>query len=374
MKFLLSLRATVLLFALLLSGLRANELNLPVKSYILLDHQSGRVLNELNADQRLPPASITKLMTAYLVFEALASNKIKLTDTVVVSQEAYKQEGSRMFIELNKSVAIEDLLRGLIIQSGNDASIALAETVGGTVGEFVKMMNAKAQALGMTNTSFSNPNGLPDPNHYSTARDIAILARNMIANYPQYYHYYSEKSFKYNKIDQKNRNRLLFTNPQVDGLKTGHTQEAGYCLASSEKRTNGRMIAVVLGAEKENQRYEASQALLNYGFAQFETVTVLSANKILQTVPVYKGEINEVNGVVAQDVQLTVFKMDKPHLSASIHLDTAIAPIQKGQKLGRVDIILNNQVIKTVDVVANEAIPEAGFFKRLWHSMKLWFN
>ena len=328
---------------------------LPVKSYILMDAASGQTLVGKNADEKLPPASITKLMTAYLVVEALDSGKLTMETPITVSQNAYKQEGSRMFIEVNKQVRVEDLLQGLIVQSGNDAAIALAEYLGGSTEGFTGMMNRKAAELGMKDTHYTNPTGLPDPQHYTTARDIAILSRHIINDHPQYYHYYGQKSYTYNKIKQDNRNRLLWRNASIDGLKTGHTKEAGYCLASSEKRGDIRFIAVVLGADKESDRYDASQALFNYGFAQFEEAVVLNVrpqHEVKLLLPL--GERSKA--VAALDLQ-----------------NPLIAPISEGQELGTIRIRIGDKVYATLPAVAAEPVEEAGFFKRMWHSIKLLF-
>ena len=347
---------------------------LPVKSYILMDAASGQTLVGKNADEKLPPASITKLMTSYLVVEALDSGKLTMETPITVSQNAYKQEGSRMFIEVNKQVRVEDLLQGLIVQSGNDAAMALAEYLGGSAEGFTDMMNRKAAQLGMKDTHYTNPTGLPDPQHYTTAHDIAVLSRHIINDHSQYYHYYGQKSYTYNKIKQDNRNRLLWRNASIDGLKTGHTKEAGYCLASSEKRGDIRFIAVVLGADKESDRYDASQALFNYGFAQFEEAVVLQAGQKLSTVPVYKGKTNEVNVRPQHEVKLLLPVGERSKAVAALDLQNPlIAPIREGQELGTIRIRIGDKVYATLPAVAAEPVEEAGFFKRMWHSIKLLF-
>ena len=333
---------------------------LPVKSYILMDAASGQTLVGKNADEKLPPASITKLMTAYLVVEALDSGKLTMETPITVSQNAYKQEGSRMFIEVNKQVRVEDLLQGLIVQSGNDAAMALAEYLGGSAEGFTDMMNRKAAQLGMKDTHYTNP--------------IAVLSRHIINDHPQYYHYYGQKSYTYNKIKQDNRNRLLWRNASIDGLKTGHTKEAGYCLASSEKRGDIRFIAVVLGADKESDRYDASQALFNYGFAQFEEAVVLQAGQKLATAPVYKGKKNEVNVRPQHEVKLLLPLGERSKAVAALDLQNPlIAPISEGQELGTIRIRIGDKVYATLPAVAAEPVEEAGFFKRMWHSIKLLF-
>ncbi|MDO4642808.1 MAG: D-alanyl-D-alanine carboxypeptidase family protein [Cardiobacteriaceae bacterium] len=347
---------------------------LPVKSYILLDTTSGQVLADKNPDDRLPPASITKLMTAYLAFEALETGKMAMNTQITISQNAYKQEGSRMFVEINRQVSVEDLLQGLIVQSGNDAAVALAEYIGGSFAGFTEMMNQKAQQLNMTNTHYMNPTGLPDPEHYTTARDIATLSQHIINDFPQYYHYYGQKSFTYNKIKQDNRNRLLWRNASVDGLKTGHTKEAGYCLASSEKRGDIRFVVVVLGANKESERYDASQTLLNYGFAQFKEIVVLKEGQILSKVPVYKGVLNEIEIQPQHEVKLLLPIDEKGKVVASIEAKSpVIAPVTQGQELGTIRIKIGDKVYATVPAVSVGVVEEAGFFKRMWHSIKLLF-
>lgn len=348
---------------------------LPVKSYILLDATTGQVLAEKNANQPLPPASITKLMTAYVVFNALKTGQIHLDDIVTISNNAYTQSGSRMFLEPNSKVSVNDLITGMIVQSGNDASVALAEYIGGSVGGFVQIMNQDAQKLGLKNTHYMNVTGLPIDEHYSTANDIAILARAIIQQFPEYYHYYSQKEFTWNKIKQSNRNRLLWRNPNVDGMKTGHTDAAGYCLTASEKRDNMRLITVVLGAEKEAERYDAAQALLNYGFAQFSSITALTAMQNLGTTKVYKGEQENVGFTSPQTVTFLVPNIDRDKVQAVVKLNAPlIAPIAKGQTIGTITINIAGKPYQNIPAVAAENIPEAGFFSRTWDGIKLWWN
>lgn len=346
-----------------------------VSGYVLMDAESGQILRERNADQALPPASITKLMTAYLTFQALQSGKITLEDKVSISQQAYKQEGSRMFVEINSQVAVGDLIQGMIVQSGNDASVALAEYLGGSVEGFAQMMNQAAAQLGMKNTHFVNPTGMPDEAHYSSARDIALLARAIIMQFPEYYHYYSQKEFVWNKIKQQNRNRLLWRNANVDGLKTGYTDAAGFCLVASEKRGEARMISVVLGARKEEHRYEASLQLLNSGFALFSRISPVQAGQVLSQAQVFKGETDSVNIAAQQTLNLLVPNEAKNSLTATLNINgTLVAPIAKGQVLGDIRIAAGGQVYATVPAVAAEVVAEAGFFKRTWHGLKMWWN
>lgn len=346
-----------------------------VSGYVLMDAESGQILRERNAEQALPPASITKLMTAYLTFQALQSGKITLEDKVSISRQAYKQEGSRMFVEINSQVAVGDLIQGMIVQSGNDASVALAEYLGGSVEGFAQMMNQAAAQLGMKNTHFVNPTGMPDEAHYSSARDIALLARAIIMQFPEYYHYYSQKEFVWNKIKQQNRNRLLWRNANVDGLKTGYTDAAGFCLVASEKRGEARMISVVLGARKEEHRYEASLQLLNSGFALFSRISPVQAGQVLSQAQVFKGETDSVNIAAQQTLNLLVPNEAKNSLTATLNINgTLVAPIAKGQVLGDIRIAAGGQVYATVPAVAAEAVAEAGFFKRTWHGLKMWWN
>lgn len=351
----------------------AAEPNAVLNSYILVD-AAGQPLEAKNPDQRLPPASITKLMTAYLVFQALEDGRIKLDDQVSISPNARSQEGSRMFLEANTRTSVDNLLQGLIVDSGNDAATALAEYVGGSAPHFVEMMNSAAASLGMANTHYDNPTGLPSPTHYSTARDISVLARAIINRYPQYYHYYSQKTFTWNKITQKNRNRLLFTNPNVDGLKTGHTDAAGYCLAASERRGGLRLISVALGARKEADRYSASQALLNKGFSEYSQTTVLKAGQILGQADVWKGTENTVAITAPKTMVLLVPNDAKPKLKAKLQLDTITAPIHKGDKIGTITITDGTKIYASLPAAAGATITEAGWFKRQWHALKLWWN
>lgn len=346
----------------------------PVKSSVLMDAQTGQILASKEMDVQLPPASITKLMTAYVTFDALKSGKIALTDMVPVSQEAYSQTGSRMFIEINTQVSVDDLIQGMIVQSGNDACVALAQYIGGSVDSFVQMMNAEAKKLGLTHTHYTNVTGMPDDQHYSTARDIALLSRAIIQQFPEYYHYYSQKEFTWNKITQPNRNRLLWKNANVDGLKTGHTQAAGYCLAASEKRGEIRLISVVLGAEKEADRYSASQALLNYGFAQFKQVTPIKAGQVLTQAEVFKGENDQVDVAVAKDVTLVLPVAALGKVKASVTLDKVVAPLNKGDKIGVVRVTDGQKTYATVDAVVAEDVPSGGVFTRGWDGLKLWWD
>jgi len=336
------------------------------KSYILVDHHTNHVIAEKNADERNDPASITKLMTAYIVYKALAQGSIELTDQVLVSEKAWRAPGSRMFIEVGTHVSIEQLLQGLIVQSGNDASIALAEHIAGSESAFADLMNAQAQALGLNNSHFMNATGLTDKQHYTTARDIATLSRAIIHDFPQQYKRYSMREFTYNNITQKNRNRLLWRDQSVDGLKTGHTDAAKYCLASSAQRNGMRLISVILGAPSSDARVTQSQSLLNYGFRFFETHRLYEAQQSLMTRRVWYGKEKNIQLGVAQDVVITLargrYKDIKPHLELPARLE---APIQKGQQIGKVIIAVSEDDSIEYDLIALQDIQEAGFLSKL---------
>lgn len=353
----------------------ASPPDVPVKSYVLMDAQSGQILAEKQGDVALPPASITKLMTAYLAFEALQNGTLALETPIRISERAYRQQGSRMFVELGSAVSVHDLLQGLIVQSGNDAGIALAEHLGGSVDGFVAMMNDAARRLGLSHTHYLDPVGLGGEGHVSTARDIARLSQHLINDFPEHYHYYRQKTYTWNKIEQPNRNRLLFTNPQVDGLKTGHTAAAGYCLASTEKRGDLRLIAVVLGAEKEAQRYQAAQALLNYGFEQFREVTLLPDDRILKQTRIWQGERDSVPVRAAHTVRQWL-PADAPNtVSANIQITSPLrAPVAAGDKIGTITLHQNGKTLATVDALAAESIARSGFFRRNWDGLKLLFT
>lgn len=349
--------------------------NLPVKSYVLMDAKTGQILAAKEPDLELPPASITKLMTAYVTFEALKNGKIHLDDNVTISHNAYSQPGSRMFVEVNSQVSVENLLKGMIVQSGNDAAVALAEYVAGSTDGFVALMNQAAQKLNLQHTHYVDVNGLPVPNHFTTARDIALLDRAIIHEFPEYYPYFAIKTFTWNKITQNNRNKLLWRDANVDGLKTGHTEAAGYCLTTSAKRGNMRLITVVLGADNEEERYRGSQQLLNFGFSQFSEVSPLPADKVLASPRVYKGAANEVPVVAQKSVSFLIENALKNKLSASLNLhDTIVAPIAKGQELGTIDIKNGDKVYASVPAVAEKAIAKGGFFKRQMDGLKLWWK
>ncbi|MCP3020680.1 D-alanyl-D-alanine carboxypeptidase family protein [Cupriavidus basilensis] len=354
------------------------------KSWMLFDVTSGQALASQNADVRIEPASLTKLMTAYLAFSALKEKRLTLDQTVVPTTivQKVKSDESRMFLEANKPVSVQDLLLGLIVQSGNDAALALAEAVGGSEEGFVAMMNREAQRMGMKNTHFSNTDGIPDPNHYTTAMDLATLTTRIIKDFPEYYSMYSQKEFTYNKIRQPNRNRLLYIDPTVDGLKTGHTKSAGYCLISSAKRPlanvpNGsrRLVSIVIGTSTEAVRTQESLKILNYGFQFFDTLRLYDRGQVLATPDIYKGKASTVKIGVKDETYITVPKGTggriKPVLERQ---ELLVAPLTAGQQVGTVKLMDGATKVAEFPVVALEDVPEAGFFGRLWDTIRLWFK
>ena len=344
-------------------------------SYILVDFESGRVLAEKNPDDPIEPASITKLMTAYLVDKAVADGDITLDDMVTISEKAWRMKGSKMFVEVGKQVSVEELLKGLIIQSGNDASVALAEHVAGSESAFAGYMNHQAQLLGMSNTNFVNATGWPDKDHYSSARDIATLSRAVIREFPDSYRLYKEREYTFNKIRQFNRNRLLWRDESVDGIKTGHTSAAGFCLVASAQREEMRLISVVLGAESDKTRTQNSQSLLNYGFRFFETHQLYRAEEILKAARVWYGDQEQVNLGVGKDIHITIPRGRYRDLDATMEIDREIsAPIASGQQLGRVSIKLDEELILSEDIVAMQAVAAGSFFARAMDRIKLMFR
>ena len=346
-----------------------------MRGYVLMDYQSGNLLANSKGDERMEPASITKLMTGYVIYRALQSGKIHLNDQVTISEKAWRTGGSKMFVKLGSQVSVEDLLLGMVVQSGNDATVALAEHVAGSEETFAKLMNQEAERLGMTNSHFTNAAGLPDPNHYMSAHDIATLARAVIRDFPEHYPRYSVRSFKYNNIEQQNRNRLLLTDPSVDGVKTGHTESAGYCLVSSAKRNDTRLIGVVLGAQKEKERFQASQALLNYGFSFFESRKLYDANTPIITTRIWKGQENELPLGVTQPLYVTVPKGQAPQVSTTTTVQpTIIAPAQKSQPFGEITVRLGDQEVSKTPLVALQEVPESGWFGRMIDAVLLFFS
>jgi len=341
-------------------------------SYILMDAKSGRIIMENNSHERLPPASLTKMMTAYIVERELDEGRISKTDMVPISVQAWKTEGSRTFVREGTSVSVENLINGVIVQSGNDASVALAEYIAGSEGAFVDIMNQQARLMGMEDTHFENATGLPHSNHYSTAYDLAILARAIINDYPENYPIYAKKSFTFNNIQQPNRNGLLWRDDSVDGLKTGHTKEAGYCLVASAKRENTRFIAVVMGTKSPKAREQEVQKMLNYGFRYYESERLFRAGQGLMDARVWGGQSDQVAVGLTEDVYVTIPRNTRDELESTVDLDSVIkAPIKVGDELGRVKVSLKGDVLVDQPVLALNEIPEGGFFKRIWDAIKL---
>jgi len=348
---------------------------LAASAWILMDADSGRVIVEHNADERLPPASLTKLMTAYLVERELDRGNISLNDMVRVSENAWRTGGSKMFIEVDTQVAIRDLLYGIIIASGNDASVAVAEHLAGGEAPFADMMNQHATRLGLHNTNFQNATGLPGDNHYSSARDMALLSRYIINDYPEHYAIYAEKYFTYNDIRQPNRNRLLWRDPTVDGLKTGWTTEAGYGLVASAKRDDMRLVSVVMGTSSEEARAQETQKLLSYGFRYFETLKLYDGGTVLNTPRVWGGASNQLPVGVDRDVVMTVPRARNEELTAQLDIQADLAaPIEAGQRVGTLEVRLGEEVVGEQPLVALEAVEEGGFVKKLFDQVRRFFS
>jgi serine-type D-Ala-D-Ala carboxypeptidase (penicillin-binding protein 5/6) len=352
--------------------IRPTPPHIDAQAYILVDFHTGQVLAESNADQRLEPASLTKLMTAFVVFQELRGKHIKLDDSVVISKHAWRTPGSRMFAEVNKTIPLQDLLQGMIIQSGNDASVALAEHVAGSEEAFASLMNQHAKTLGLEGSHFVNSPGLPDPNHYTTARDVAKVTRALIQQFPDYYKWYSQREFTYNGITQYNRNRLLWRDPSVDGVKTGYTEGADYCLVASALRDGMRLISVVMGAKSAEARARQSEALLNYGFHFFETHRLYKASDPLTIVRVWKGDTSTLPVGLAEDFYVTVPRGQYDKLSASLDVNKIIvAPVAKGQAVGTVNLALGDQTKVQRPLVALQEVPEGGVLRRLIDQVSL---
>ncbi|MGA8007263.1 MAG: D-alanyl-D-alanine carboxypeptidase family protein [Burkholderiales bacterium] len=371
------------LLALLLSGFStlaaAGMPQLPTvvgNAWLVADMSSGQILGSEKADQRFEPASLTKLMTAYLVFTALREKKLSLQQQVPVSESAWKAPGSRMFIEPGKPVTVEQLIQGMEVQSGNDACIALAEAVAGSQDIFVQMMNREAQQLGMTNTHFVNPTGLPDPQHYSTAHDIYLLASALIRDFPaEYARYYSEKEFTYNNITQRNRNRLLWLDPSVDGVKTGHTEEAGYCLVASAKHGPRRLISVLLGSTSEQMRAQESLKLLNWGYQFFDSVKLYDKDQTVKSLQVWKGVAGTVKAGFDRAIMISVPKGDADKLKAElVSQQPLVAPVAQGQRVGLLRLTLYGKPVGEYPLLALEPVGVAGIFGRAWDTLRLWMK
>ncbi len=381
LSFVFSLFLSLFLSHLLLPTLAfAQQLPTPpalaAKSWLLIEAGSGQELATQAADERLEPASLTKLMTAYLTFAAIKQGTIKPEQTIVVSEKAWKAQGSRMFIQVNTQVKIEDLIKGMIVQSGNDACVALAEAIAGSEETFAQMMNQQAQKLGMKATSFKNAAGMPDPEHYTTARDLATLTRALIHDFPEdYAKYYSIKEFRYNNITQPNRNRLLWLDPTVDGVKTGHTAAAGYCLISSAKRDTRRLISVVLGTKSDAVRAQESLKLLNFGFQAYDAVKLYAKNEAVSNLKVWKGTEKTVKAGFTEDFIMVVPKGYGPRIKSELQSQQPlIAPVAQGQIVGTMKVSLDDKPYGEFPVVAIDGVPVAGIFGRAIDTIRLWFN
>jgi serine-type D-Ala-D-Ala carboxypeptidase (penicillin-binding protein 5/6) len=343
------------------------------RTWVLVDFATGQSLAESNADQRIEPASLTKLMSAYAVFKALHDGRLKMNELVPISEHAWRAEGSRTFVQVGTTVPVEVLVKGMIVQSGNDATIALAERVGGSEAAFVQMMNAYALGLGMRGTHFEDSSGLPSPNHYSTARDLATLSRAIIREFPQYYGIYSLREFTWNKIRQENRNGLLERDPSVDGLKTGHTDTAGYCLVSSALRSGMRLVSVVLGSPSVQARETGSAALLNYGFTFYETVSVKKAGEVLLKPRVYKGSEKFVDVAPATAVQLTLPRGQAGMVTTHAEVrQPLVAPLAANAAVGQLQVSVSGKPIATVPLYPVAAVAEGGWWRRLIDTIILW--
>jgi len=372
--------AAIISFSCAISSVNAESVIIPkppvlnASAYILMDAASGEIIVQKNADKQLPPASMTKMMTSYLATHELALGNLAEQDQVPVSVKAWKMGGSKMFIREGRNVPFIDLIKGIIIQSGNDASIAVSEFVAGSEDAFVDLMNRHAQRMGMVNTQFQNATGWPAKEHFSSAHDMALLAQAIVNDHPEYYSLYKEKYFEFNKIRQPNRNKLLWRDPSVDGLKTGHTEEAGFCLTASAQRNGMRLIAVVMGTKSENARATETQKLLTYGFRYFETHRLYQAGDSIKNLPVWYGEETQFEVGIADDLYITVARGAKEQLQVETLTNEFIeAPLSIGESQGSVTIRLNDKVIAERPLVVLNNVTEAGFFSRLWDGIKLFF-
>jgi len=349
--------------------------DIAARGYLLMDYNSSYVIASKKADERLEPASLTKMMTSYIILNELKSGKIGLHDEVLISEKAWRMPGSRTFVEVGKRVPVETLLKGMIIQSGNDATVALAEYVAGSEEVFANLMNQTATALGMSASHFINSTGLPHKDHYTNARDMAILAQALIRDFPEHYAWYSTKEFSYNGIKQYNRNKLLWQDDKVDGIKTGHTEAAGYCLVASAKQDEMRLISVVLGANSENSRARESQKLLNYGFRFFETHRLYEPNEVLTDVRVWKGDNETVALGLNKEMYITIPRDQYDNLNASMKVTPKItAPVNKGKQYGMVEVTLGSETVATQPLVSLQDVAEGGFFDGLIDDALLMFE
>jgi len=353
------------------------------KAYLLIDVTANQVLAAKDPDMAVEPASLTKLMTAYLVFDALRAKKLSLQQTLPVSERAWKMPGSRMFIDPKMQVPVEDLIKGMIVQSGNDATVALAEGVGGTLERFVQLMNEQAKALGMKGTTYKNPEGLTEPGHITSARDLGILAQRLMRDFPEYVTYYAIKKYRYAgtpAANDTNRNLLLFRDPSVDGLKTGHTQTAGYCLVATARRDfpnvgPRRLLSIVLGAESENARANESQKLLNWGYTAFDAIKLFDAGQAVATPKVWKGQTTEVRLGANWPLVVAVPAGSAAQIKTQVSRpDPIVAPVKKGQPLGALKVFKDDQPLLEVPLMALEGVEQSGVFGRAWDAMRLWIK
>ncbi len=370
------LAVALLAFASLAQGAAPQPPSVVARSWVLGDVSSGQTLSAQKADERIEPASLTKIMTAYVVFQALRDKKLELAQTVHVSERAWRAPGSRMFIEPRRPVSVEELIRGVVVQSGNDACIALAEAVAGSEEAFVRTMNREAARLGLKDTHFVNATGLPDPQHYSTAHDLYLLTAALIRDFPaQYAQYYSQKEFRYNNISQPNRNRLLWLDPSVDGVKTGHTEAAGYCLVASSSRGGRRLLSVLLGSTSESARAQESQKLLNWGFQFFDSVKLHKGRELVKAIEVWKGAADDVQAGFQRDIIVTVPKGEADKLKAELlSQQPLVAPVAEGQRVGTLRVSYDGKPLGEYPLVALQAVATAGIFGRAWDTLRLWLK
>jgi serine-type D-Ala-D-Ala carboxypeptidase (penicillin-binding protein 5/6) len=344
------------------------------RAYIVVDYRTDKILAAKDATARMEPASLTKLMTAYIVFQELSAGKLKLDEQVTVSEHAWRSEGSRTFIELGKPVSVQDLILGMIVQSGNDATIALAERIAGTEETFAQLMNANAKRLGMVNTHFENSSGLPSPQHYTTARDLSLLANAIIREYPQDYKWFSVREFEHNGIKQQNRNGLLEKDPTVDGLKTGHTDSAGFCLVTSALRDGMRLVSVVMGSTSMKARENASASLLGYGFTFYDTKLAVKGGTVLATARVWKGQKDTADLGIKDDLYVTVPRGQADAIKTATDVQPRIiAPLTLDQTLGSVHVFVGNQTLATLPLHPLKEVPAGGWWRRLIDTIRLWF-
>ena len=368
--------ALILLFPLLALAQAPQPPQVVGRAWVLADVSSGQILAMEKPDERFEPASLTKLMTAYVTFAALKEKKLVLGDQVSVSEKAWRAPGSRMFIEPRRPVTADELIRGMIVQSGNDACIALAERIAGSEEAFTALMNREAERLGMKNTKFMNATGLPDPQHYASARDLYLLAAALIRDFPaEYAQYYSQREYRYNGITQPNRNRLLWLDSTVDGMKTGFTEAAGYCLIASSKRGPRRLLSVLLGSTSESMRAQESQKLLNWGFQFFDAVRLYAGGAAVKEIEVWKGAKNSLKAGFRSDLVVAVPKGQGERLKAELlSLSPLVAPVAEGGRVGNLRVTLDGKQVGEYPVVALESVPEAGFFGRAWDTLRLWLK